>query len=209
MKKKFSLIVLLFVFTISCSSVEVKKGDVQIYIYPNELDVETRQEWGWKEIEKEYSEHEISKITIHHGGVEFKEDKDPVQYLKNLQSWSRVEKNWVDIPYHYMIDLNGKIYEARPLKIPGDTNTEYNPAGHALICVMGDYEIQKISNAQLNSVVNLAAYLANAFDIPPDSIKGHKDYAETLCPGTDLYSYLLSGEIVSRVKTNLSEKVRK
>ncbi len=125
-------------------------------------------------------------------------------YLRNLQNWSRNEKNWIDIPYHYMIDLQGRVYEARPLAFPGDTNTTYNPRGHALICVMGNYENQTISEDQLNSVIRLTALLAQEFDVDIDAIKGHKDYAETLCPGTDLYKYLRNGEVHRRVRQVLA-----
>ena len=34
-------------------------------------------------------------------------------------------------------------------------------------------------------------------------IKGHKDYAETACPGKDFYKYLENGTIVKTVSENL------
>jgi hypothetical protein len=160
----------------------------------------SHEEWGWEPVISEIEKHTIRKITIHHGGVEFKADKDPIEYLRNLQSWSRTEKNWPDIPYHYMIDLEGNIYEARPLKFPGDTNTDYDVRGHALICVMGNYEIQKINTDQLNALIDMAAYIANKYSIPIEEIKGHKDYTETACPGADLYRYLEDGTIQKGVK---------
>ena len=105
-----------------------------------------------------------------------------------------------------MIDLQGKIYEARPINLPGDTNTDYDPTGHALICVLGNYENQKINPNQLNSIINLSAFLVDYFDVSVDEIKGHKDYTETACPGKDLYKYLKNGEIQNRVKERLNDK---
>jgi hypothetical protein len=102
-----------------------------------------------------------------------------------------------------MIDLDGRIYEARPIQYPGDTNTTYDPRGHALICVMGNYENQTLSEDQLASVVDLSAWLAREYDVPPDSIRGHKDYAETLCPGKDFYRYLQDGTIQRMVAVRL------
>ena len=145
------------------------------------------------------------KITIHHGGVEFNKEQDPVEEIRNLQNWSRTEKNWIDIPYHFMIDLEGNIYEARPINYPGATNTTYDPTGHALIEVMGNYEVQTLSQAQLKSVIDLAAFLAKKYDVSPNEIKGHKDYAETLCPGQDLYKYLEDGTIQNSVERKLKK----
>ena len=76
-------------------------------------------------------------ITLHHGGVAFLRDKDPKQYLRNLQSWSRGTRLWADIPYHCLIDLDGNVYEGRDVNYAGETNTEYDPSGHALIVVLG------------------------------------------------------------------------
>jgi len=183
----------------SCSS-SPERVDLR---YPDDLVIVTREQWGWKPIEGDHRTHQISRITIHHGGEDFPAEKDPIEYLRHLQEWSRSEKGWIDIPYHFMIDLTGTIYEARPLKYPGDTNTEYDPTGHALICVMGNYENQILNRQQLSSVIRLSAYLADCYGVSPDSIKGHKDYAETLCPGKDLYRYLQDGTIQKGVKEML------
>ncbi len=175
--------------------------------FPPELKVITRKAWKWQKIKgKPPIPQEIKKITIHHGGKEFSPEKDPVEYLHNLQKWSRKEKKWVDIPYHFMIDLNGVIYEARPLAYPGDTNTAYDPTGHALICVMGNYEVQNLGPEQLQAVVDLTAYLAGKYDLTIRDIGGHKDYVETLCPGKDLYRYIEDGTIQYEVNRLLKKK---
>ena len=90
-----------------------------------------------------------------------------------------------------------------PLEFVGDTATEYDPTGHALITVMGNYEIQEINEAQLAAVVDLASWLCYEYSIPPWLIKGHRDYAATACPGANLYLYLTNGYIVSAVEERL------
>jgi N-acetylmuramoyl-L-alanine amidase len=166
----------------------------------------SKEQWGGKKHFGEMPEHTISKITIHHGGVEVKPDKDPVQYMQNLQRFSMEEKKWMDIPYHYSIDLQGKIYACRPIQYPGDTNTEYDPTGHVLINVIGNYEIQKISEVQLQAIVKLTAWLAAKYSVPVRDIAGHKDYSKmTVCPGKDLYKYLQGGTIQQRVQEVLNE----
>ena len=163
------------------------------------LEIVTRADWGWVPLTDTIPTHEIKYITIHHGGEDFPQDKDVIKYLIGLQSWSRSDKNWIDNPYHYMIDLQGKIYEARPMEYPGDTNTDYDVRGHALICVMGNYENQILSKTQFNQLALLTATLADKYGVANDMIKSHKDYTETLCPGKDLYRYLEDGSLLKRV----------
>jgi hypothetical protein len=175
-------------------------GDLELN-YPDAIDVGRRSAWGWKSTEKRVPEHTISKITIHHGGVSFSDDRDPVEYLRSLQDWSREEKSWMDIPYHFAIDLKGKVYEARPLRFPGDTNTSYNPRTHALILVVGNYEVRELTEVQFESLAKLTAFLATEFSVDLPDIRGHKDYApgETACPGGNIYRYLEDGSLLRRV----------
>ncbi|UCE06716.1 MAG: N-acetylmuramoyl-L-alanine amidase, partial [bacterium] len=57
--------------------------------YPSHLVVIQRNQWGWQSIPDSLANHQINKITIHHGGVDFSADKDPVEYLCNFQAWCR------------------------------------------------------------------------------------------------------------------------
>ena len=187
----------------SCSSRLSVKDAFYPGTYPADLPVVTRQQWGWQPMNQKPARQHIEKITIHHGGVEFKDDQDVPTYLMNLQAWSRAEKNWPDMPYHFMIDLQGNIYEGRPLQFPGDTNTDYDVNGHAQICVLGNYEEQIITPEQIDTVIALTAFLAAKYDVPLTAVKGHKDHTETLCPGKDLYRYLEDGTIHKHVRQRL------
>ncbi len=211
MKYSHCVAITILLFAASCAKKPLEESKEILQLdYPSELGVVLREQWGWSKTrlveqagERTLPNHIINKITIHHGGEDFAADKDVGEYLRHLQSWSRSEKKWIDIPYHFMIDLNGTIYEARPVNLPGDTNTDYDVRGHALICVMGNYENQILSQQQLNSLIKITAFLAKGFSVSVDSIRGHKDYTETLCPGKDLYAYLLDGTIVNAVREKL------
>jgi len=174
--------------------------------YTAEIRIVKREDWGWQENIASLPEHRIERITIHHGGEKFSDDRDPMQYLRALQSWSRSDKDWIDIPYHFVIDLQGTVYEARPIQYPGDTNTRYDPTGHALIQVVGDYRYRELSAAQLTAVIQLSAMLARQYSVPVADIRGHLDYApgETECPGQNIYRYLRDGTITDGVAGLLS-----
>ncbi|MES2757921.1 MAG: peptidoglycan recognition family protein [Pseudomonadota bacterium] len=151
--------------------------------------------------------HEITHITLHHQGEPFPVGKDPVRYLRNLQTWSRTTKRWLDIPYHYIIDLDGRIYEGRKIEYAGDTNTEYDPTGHALIEVVGNFEEVQPNQKQLDAVVDLMAVLAAKYKVSIDGIHGHKDYsASTVCPGVNLYRYLQDGYFRQKVALRLARE---
>ncbi len=191
----------------ACSSAARVAIPVANENYPADLPVITRAQWGWQPLQRSVPKHEISRVTIHHGGVEVGPEKDTIAYLKNLQNWSRSEKQWIDMPYHYMIDLQGKIYEGRPLAYPGDTNTGYDPRGHALICVIGNYEVQSISPAQIDALARLAAWLIARYELGLDTLAGHRDYApgETVCPGENLYRLLQDGSLRRQVAVYLGK----
>jgi hypothetical protein len=151
--------------------------------------------------------HEITHITLHHQGEPFPVGKDPVRYLRNLQTWSRTTKRWLDIPYHYIIDLDGNIYEGRKIEYAGDTNTEYNPTGHALIEVVGNFEEVQPNQKQLDATVDLMALLAAKHKVSIDTIAGHKDHsASTVCPGANLYHYLQDGYFRHKVALRLARE---
>ena len=150
----------------------------------------TQEDWGGTDSVDSSLEHEISYITIHHGGEIFPDEKNTVTYLQNLQKWSRSDRKWNDIPYHYVIARDGKIYEGRPLNYRGDTNTTYDPTGHALVVLLGNFEEQEVKSEQIKSLKTVTAYLAKQESVPTEKIKTHKDYAETLCPGKKLTGYL-------------------
>ncbi len=174
-------------------SIEI--GGVKIY---------SRENWHSLPIHSGYRAHQIKKITLHHGGVIFNGEKPTSQYLRNLQVWSRRERPWPDIPYHFIIDLAGKIWQGRPLQYAGDTNTEYDPTGHALIVLLGNYEVQQVSPRQLQAIIDLSVALCRKYRLDPAEIRGHKDYAKTTdCPGKNLYRYLADGTIVNEVKKRL------
>ncbi|MCK9410222.1 MAG: peptidoglycan recognition family protein [Bacteriovoracaceae bacterium] len=166
------------------------------------------EQWGGTpSIDSLARKHSITHITLHHQGEPFPAGKDPMQYLRNLQKWSRNSKQWIDIPYHYIIDLEGTIYEGRSITYAGDTNTEYDPAGHALIEVVGNFEEVEPNKQQLEAVVKTMAMLSVQYHVPVDSIRAHKDYSsKTVCPGKNLYRYVENGYFAKQVELIVTRK---
>jgi hypothetical protein len=169
----------------------------------------TREEWGSnpQPIGDEHK-HTPKFVTIHHAGVDYKLGRDPVPFVQSVQAWGQKEKNWPDLPYHFMIAPDGRIFEARPLEYEPQSNTKYPLAGHVGVELMGNFETQRPSDAQLKSTVAISAWICQEYNIDTTQIAGHKDRAEgqTTCPGKDFYRYLQNGQFKRWVDDTLAGK---
>lgn len=139
--------------------------------------------------------HNITHVTLHHTG-----DSRPLLHadsavfrLRGIQRWGASDRNWWDLPYHFLLGLNGEIFEGRDYRYMGDTNTPYDPGGHFLISVIGNYGVQEPTPELMNSIADLMAWALDEFDLPLEKIGGHYNYADTGCPGKNLRKYLEDG----------------
>jgi hypothetical protein len=149
--------------------------------------------------------HSITHVTLHHTGSPepLRPEEDPVAKLRGLQSWGASDRNWWDVPYHYLLDLNGKIYEGRDWHFMGETNTTYDPGGHFLISVIGNYDRQEPTPAQLAAIADMMAWALKKFDLPIERLGGHYNYADSGCPGKNLRKYLEDGTFRRMVQERL------
>ena len=141
--------------------------------------------------------HRITHVTLHHTGDAqiLRPSDDPAQRLRNLQAWGARDRNWWDVPYHFLMGLNGTVFEGRDWRFMGETNTAYNPGGHFLISIIGNYDKQEPTPAQIEAIADLMAWALKRFDLPIDRIGGHYHYADTGCPGVHLRKYLEDGTL--------------
>ena len=149
--------------------------------------------------------HDITHVTLHHTGDSrpLLPGDDPVQRLRGLQAWGARDRNWWDVPYHFLMDLEGRIFEGRDYHFMGETNTTYDPGGHFLISIIGNYGRQEPTQAQLDAIADLMAWALQEFDLPVERIGGHYNYAETGCPGEHLRKYLEDGTFRRMVQARL------
>ena len=151
--------------------------------------------------------HRITHVTLHHTGSAepLRPEDDPAEKLRGLFTWGARDRNWWDVPYHYLLGLDGRIYEGRDWRFTGETNTTYDPGGHFLISVIGNYERQEATPAQLAAIADLMAWALREFDLPLDRIGGHFHYADTGCPGRHLRRYLEDGTLRRMVADRLGQ----
>jgi len=109
--------------------------------------------------------------------------------VRAVQNYHMDDRGWIDIGYHYLIDKYGKIYQGRPDNVVGAHVADYN-TGNIGISAIGSYHLVDITPALQTALENLLAWLCYKYNISPDTIKGHRDYAATECPGQYLYDRL-------------------
>lgn len=162
----------------------------------SDLPLVTAAQWGSQPdpFPKSY-QHQPTTVLIHHAGVAWKPEDEPFAKLRGLQSWGKSDKGWHDVPYHFLIAPDGRIFEGRALQYKPDTNTDFDTTGYVNIQLWGNFEEQRVSPAQLVSTALLSARLADQLGMASDQIVTHKDVApgQTSCPGKDFYRYVESG----------------
>jgi len=202
MLKRFFSLMFISLFTIFSGCFH------QSILNEQEIIIHPRSVWGAND-PKPYKSQVPVRITIHHEGTYFPQDSLAFRHIKNIQVWGMRERKWADVPYHYFIDGFGNIIEGRNIFTAGETNTSYNPEGHILISIIGEYhKRQKLNSEQYNSLIKLIAHLCNQFKINPDSIRGHRDYCkpgETDCPGDNIYQLIENKQIINDVERILGK----
>lgn len=129
-------------------------------------------------------------MTVHHTAVTAADVSGAPARVRGHQRYHQVDNGWPDIAYHFVIDRGGNVYQGRPYDSRGDTATSYDPTGHFLPCLDGDYDNQTPTDAQLSALGGLLTWAAARYGLDPATITGHRDWAATTCPGANMYAGL-------------------
>ena len=167
---------------------------------PTQIEALCRDSWGARAATGSFTDHTIERMTVHHTARELRRNSDAPRAIRGHQNFHQRDRGWADIAYHFIIDLEGNVYECRPTGAVGDTGTNYDPTGHFLVCCEGDFNQQELPAAQQEALVDVLAWASLEFGVAADTIAGHRDVASTSCPGDDLYALIESGELVQAVQ---------
>lgn len=150
-----------------------------------------RDAWGAAPAGPDAKRHVPTRITVHHTASLLKDNREAPERWRGYQRYHQ-SQGWSDIAYHVGVDRGGNLYELRAADIPGDTFTDYDPAGHHLIVADGNFQDQQPTPEQVEAICQAAAAAAVTYSINPATIGGHRDHASTSCPGDALYDMLLA-----------------
>ncbi|MGE0395091.1 MAG: N-acetylmuramoyl-L-alanine amidase [Kofleriaceae bacterium] len=160
------------------------------------MTVNSRADWGARASNCSSGIGNVYRMAIHHTETPTNDSMSPQARLRQIQSYHMDVKGWCDIGYHYLVSRDGRIWDGRPdTKLgahAGGANT-----GNLGISVMGSHDSTTITQTQLDSIAGLVKALASIHGVAINrsSIKGHREYTSTSCPGNALYGQL--GAIVA------------
>src|SRR3989344_4365604 len=101
---------------------------------------------------------------------------------------------WLDIGYHYVVAPDAKgnyhTYDGRPDWMTGAHSGTNWGNQHLGINVCYGSDLQKVPDQALDETARLIAELSKTygFTINAQTIRGHRDFIATQCPGTQLYA---------------------
>jgi hypothetical protein len=105
-------------------------------------------------------------------------------------------KGWDELGYHFVIG-NGtqsadgavEIGSRWPVQKWGahtkTPDNRFNEFGIG-ICLVGNFDLERPTQKQMQSLAKLVAYLMDKYNIPADRVVGHRDCKSTDCPGANL-----------------------
>lgn len=145
--------------------------------------VACRDAWRAEPASSPMVEHVPVRLTLHHTAVRQTASTQGPGRVRQHQRYHQ-SLGWPDLAYHFLVDRTGLAYQGRDIRFRGDTGTEYDPTGHFLVCMEGDFEVQEPTRAQLDTTVALFAWASQQYGIDASTLAGHGSYAVTSCPGS-------------------------
>jgi hypothetical protein len=120
------------------------------------------------------------------------------------------EKGWDELGYHFVIgngtdsgDGQVEVGSRWPKQKWGahakTPDNRFNDFGIG-ICLVGNFDIERPTARQMQSLAKLTAYLMRTYNIPANNVLGHRDTKPTDCPGRNLNIQLvrqMAGEMIA------------
>lgn len=137
--------------------------------------------------------HSINRITVHHDAIMPVPGGAYAESLRRLQliRTGHLNNGWADIGYHFAIDPNGRIWQARPLELQGAHVKDNNPNNLGIV-VFGNYEQIRPTAASLQALDQMLAYGMQRFNVPLSRVYTHQELRPTACPGRNLQAQMNS-----------------
>ena len=153
-----------------------------------------RARWGAAPPKEPYSPDPLPwRMTLHHtDGRRTTTLAESLAEARFIQDFHQNGRGWSDIGYHFLVDSAGNIIEGRPMGALG-AHTLNNNEGNVGVVLMGRHHPPKnetVAPAALDAVTAIGRWLVARWGLEPDSLKGHRDYKHTDCPGDKAYPQL-------------------
>lgn len=167
------------------------------------MEIIKRSFFGWPQSAAELANPQ-SGLVLHYDGpgqsLLTKTHTECVKYWKAVRKFHVGTHGWADIGYSYGVCPHGYTFEGRGDKRVQAAQQGANSTWYSCSLMLGNGE--KPTDKQIASVKNLRDYLHNEYG-NSKSIKGHKDFNSTDCPGTIIYKMIKDGVFSSSVSPSI------
>ena len=158
---------------------------------PRTLSLVGRRDWRASPTRKNVvPNRRLTRITIHHtadqGSMVSLGSDDTEGYLRRLQSYFQKTKKYADLPYHFLIAKDGRVFEGRPIQFQGAHAGGRSNQENIGIALIGNFERRAPSERQFAALQLLVDQLSRKHGIAKSRIYPHCDLKETDCPGAIL-----------------------
>ncbi len=176
-----------------------------------------------------FGSHQVKGILIMDTGTDYDGQTSSLTYMVNLLRRYRTADGFGDIPFHYFIDTQGKIFTGRPEMIPAQlheddpftlrskdktqkdilvtrlsrmTKPALNLSGYITIVLLGDYDQSMVTKEQEKSLFQLVSFICFDHYFSREDIIGLRTlYPDTENPGFYLNNYLSPSILEKNIPT--------
>jgi hypothetical protein len=151
--------------------------------------IRPRKDWGARAIRPDHVPMApITSITVHHTAMPAPGRYSAISQLKQIQNIHTEDNGWADVGYHFIVDPQGQVWEGRRLMHQGAHAGGAANIGNVGVCLMGNFETDRVPRAQIAGLTNLLEALRVQFDVPRSEVRTHREWKATACPGQHLQS---------------------
>jgi len=135
----------------------------------------------------------VRYITVHHDGMQPFYGDSRQAAASRLDAIRRAHRGmpqpWGDIGYHYAVDRGGRVWACRPVSYQGAHVKNHNEGNIGIVC-LGNFERQSPTPAQAQALRTHLAVLMTQYSVSARSVRTHREWAPTLCPGRNLQPHV-------------------
>jgi N-acetylmuramoyl-L-alanine amidase len=166
-------------------------------------------------------------IIVHHTGLpnppgdrSQRTRRGAMALARKIQHDHMVNRGWSDTGQNFLVSTGGFVLEGRHGSLAAVRAGQCVRSAHAPqspgklaggnespgIETEGNFMKTAMAAQQWASLVDLCVLLCRSLDLPPEAIRGHRDFTDTDCPGDWLYAQLpqLRSEVEQRLGVSLS-----
>jgi N-acetyl-anhydromuramyl-L-alanine amidase AmpD len=93
---------------------------------------------------------------------------------------------YADIGYHFVVDYNGRVWEARSLAYAGAHVAGHNDDNIGILA-LGNFNRQAPSTAMVSTIRKVVETLQQHYSIKAERVYGHRELGSSDCPGNNLF----------------------